>query len=97
MHYHYITDAHGDIVEAVAFCSDSCHREWCRENDQEYGGWNGCHEGGDYPEFCAQCGVYAGGTPQCDCQANNVVVNRFPSAQGEKCEHGNWIQLPEES
>ena len=91
MHYHLRCDAVGDVVEAVPYCSDACHREGA---GNAYGGWNGCQEGGDYPEWCDNCGVFAGGTPQCEHQANNVVVNRFASTDGEKCECGNWIQLP---
>lgn len=95
MHYHYIEDPTGQLVDLVPFCSDNCHREWCATNEESYQGWNGCQEGSDYVEFCAQCGVVAGGAYQCDHQRDNVVVDRFLSPDGEQCDHGHWIQLPE--
>ena len=91
MHYHYMEDESGDVVDLVPLCSDACHRDWAGE---DYQGWSGCHEGSDSVEFCANCGVVAGGTYECDCQRDNVVVNRFLSDEGEKCEHGHWLQLP---
>jgi hypothetical protein len=30
----------------------------------------------------------------CKHQRDNVVVNHFRSTKGEKCRHGNWLQLP---
>lgn len=95
MHYHFI-EFQGDLVDLVPFCSDACHQAWCEEEGIEYEGWNGCQEGGDYIEFCANCGVVAGGEYQCDHQRDNISVNRFLSEDGEKCEHGHWIQLPRE-
>ena len=53
MHIHCIEDEHGDVVDIVSYCSDYCHREG--EGDK-YRGWNGCHEGADYDERCANCG-----------------------------------------
>ena len=94
MHYHFFTDTQGNLVELVPFCCDACHRQWCDTHDLLYGGWNGCQEGGDYAEFCANCGTFAGGAPECPCQRDNVVVNRFRSEEGEKCEHGHWLQMP---
>jgi len=94
MHIHYIEDHNGNVVDIIPFCSDSCHLSYCAEHaDLTYDGWNGCHGGGDAEEFCANCGVICGGYV-CDCQRDNVVVNRFSRDDGEKCEHGNWIQLP---
>jgi hypothetical protein len=96
MHYHITENGDGNVVDLIPFCSDACHREYCAaHSDLEYHGWNGCQEGGDTVEFCAQCGVVAGGTYECDCQRDNVVVNRFRCDDGEKCEHGHWVQLPE--
>ena len=94
MHYHMIEDDTGDLVDIVHFCSDACHRQWCEDNDEKYGGWNGCNEGSDSVEFCDNCGVVAGGTYECDCQRDNVVVNLFLSEEGEKCEHEHWLQVP---
>jgi hypothetical protein len=98
MHYHEINDENGDLSALIPFCSDSCHVEWCRVNDVEYGGWNGAHEGADYNEYCASCGViaHAGDDDACEHQRGNVVVNRFTTEDGETCEHGKWIQLPRE-
>ena len=61
VHYHYVEDHQGDLVELVTFCSDGCHWSWCVDRmvdgtDIHYGGWNGCHEI-EYQEPCAQCGV----------------------------------------
>lgn len=96
MHYHCVEE-NGDIVDLVPFCCDACHQQWCRDTGTTYGGWYGAQEGGDYVEFCANCGVVAGGAYECDCQRDNVVVGRFVSDEGERCEHGNWIQLPASS
>lgn len=96
MHYYFIEDCHGELVALVPFCSDSCHRQWCNDNGVEYLGWNGAHENGDSAEYCHCCGVIAGASEECcEHQTDNVVVNRFPSTAGEKCDCGNWIQLPE--
>ena len=95
MNAHIIENGKGNVVDVIYFCSDSCHRSYCSTHtDLTYEGWNGCQEGGDSVEFCAACGVVAGGTYECDCQRDNVVVNRFPSTHGVKCEHGHWVQLP---
>jgi hypothetical protein len=93
MHEHYIEDESGELVDVVAFCSDACNRDWSGE---AYGGWSGCHET-EFTVFCAQCGVAIPGQDACEHQTDNVVVNRFPSDTGEKCEHGNWIQVPRSS
>ncbi len=79
-------------------CSDACNRDLSGDN---YAGWDGCHET-EFTRFCDNCGVvipgiettYAYAEQPCECQRNNMVVNRFLTADGEKCEHGNWIQLP---
>jgi hypothetical protein len=98
MHYHIIEDEAHEMIDIVPLCSDSCHRQWCEKTGLPYEGWNGAHEGADYPEYCACCGVIAGTGSEsdaCDCLRDNVVVNRFLSKTGEKCQHGAWIQLPE--
>lgn len=94
MHYHHIDDEDGNLCDLVPFCSDSCHRDWCEAHKVPYNGWNGANEGSDSPEFCAYCGVYAGGGYDCDHQLDNVVVNRFLSDDGERCDCGHWLQLP---
>ena len=94
MHIHAVENGAGNVVDVIPFCSDACQREYCRSHpDIEYDGWHGSQEGGDSVEYCASCGVVCWGH-DCDCQRDNVVVNRFPSETGEKCEHGNWLQLP---
>ena len=95
MHYHYIEDERGELFDVVPFCCDSCHRAWCKKEGVEYDGWCGANEGGDSVEFCANCGTVAGGAYECDCQRDNVVVNRFLNTKGIKCKHRHWIQLPE--
>lgn len=90
MHEHLIIDDSGDTVDAVPLCSDACHRDWAGD---DYQGWNGAHET-EFTTFCAQCSVVIPGEDACACQRDNVVVNRIPREDGEKCEHGNWIQLP---
>lgn len=96
MHYHFVEDTKGDVVDLVSFCCDECHADYCAKNGLRYGGWNGAHEGGDSVEFCMNCGVVAGGGYECEHQRDNVIVNRFLSDEGEKCECGHWIQLPTE-
>ena len=95
MHEHNIEDARGDLADTIPLCSDSCHRDYCADRGLAYDGWNGCQESPDYNSYCAQCGVIAGCGPEsCECQRDNIVVNRFLSDAGETCEHGHWIQLP---
>lgn len=89
MYEHYIEDKSGDLIEVVALCSDACHRLFAPD---DYQGWNGCHET-EFTTFCEVCKVVIPGEDSCSCQGENVVVNRFTSSTGEKCKHGNWIQL----
>jgi len=58
MHIRPIEDSRGDIVDAVYFCSDYCHREWCLdETNPPYEGWSGAMEGPvDYTVYCEECG-----------------------------------------
>ena len=91
MHLHYIEDDSGELVELVEFCSDACNRDW---SGPAYEGWSGCHEP-EFTTYCANCGVVIPGLEDaCEHQTSNVVVNRFLSDDGEKCGHGNWIQVP---
>jgi hypothetical protein len=95
MHQHNLEDSRGELTDTIPLCSDSCHRDLCEARGLVYDGWNGCLESPDYTAYCAQCGVVAGiGPDACQCQRDNVVVNRFLADDGEACEHGNWIQLP---
>lgn len=88
MHYHHIEDEDGDLAAVVPFCCDSCHRGWCAENGATYGGWNGCQEGSDSPEWCAQCGVRCGiGSEGCDADCLTTVVNLLTPIPGN-CAHG---------
>ena len=99
MHHHSIEDSNNQLVDIVELCSDSCNRQWCVDNDAEYQGWSGCHET-EFTTHCQSCGVVIvgtctiGGSEPCECQTDNVVVNRILSKDGELCEHGNWIQVP---
>jgi len=90
MHHHRIEDERGDLVDLVTLCSDACHRDYAGD---DYQGWSGCHET-EFNDWCQQCGVVIPGQDACECQLHNVVVNRFLSDTGEKCEHGHWIQVP---
>ncbi len=96
MHIHRVENEHGHLEDVIPFCCDNCQRAYCEEHPDigPYGGWDGCHEGGDSPEWCANCGVWCGGEAQCEHQLHNVVVNRFLSENGEKCNCGHWVQLP---
>lgn len=63
-HYYYITDTlTGDLLDALPFCSDACHYWYCRENELEYAGWNGCHEA-PYTEECRECGTLIQGVEE---------------------------------
>jgi hypothetical protein len=53
-HEYLVEDDNGDLVDTVTLCSDSCHQQYCRDNDLEYMGWNGCQEI-QFTEPCAQC------------------------------------------
>jgi hypothetical protein len=96
MHYHEINDVSGDLEDLIPFCSDSCHVEWCTRKRVPYDGWNGAHDDSDVNEYCFNCGVIAGvgcEDESCEHQRHNVIVNRFITEKGERCDHGNWIQL----
>lgn len=90
MHLHYIEDENGELIDAIELCSDACHRDYA---GREYAGWSGCHES-EHTTYCAKCGVVIPGEDACEHQSSNVIVNRFLSDDGEKCEHGRWIQVP---
>lgn len=49
-----VCDSDGNIVDALYFCSDFCHRQYCDLHGHTYGGWNGCHEVDD-PGTCHNC------------------------------------------
>ncbi|KKM23519.1 hypothetical protein LCGC14_1614390 [marine sediment metagenome] len=51
MHYHYIEDSNGDLVDLIPYCSDTCHR---LDQGDSYQGWNGCHES-QSSERCTYC------------------------------------------
>lgn len=93
MHYYYVEDEQGDLVDLIPFCCDSCHREWCRKNSLDYGGWSGCNES-DSPEWCHNCGVRCnvGNETECDWTCAPLTVNLIGPMEGA-CEHGvpNWI------
>ena len=99
MHEHMIIEHGGGVIDAVSLCSDPCHRDWCQKNNEDYDGWSRCQES-EFTIWCEACGVVIPGAVEdekgqpCECQMDNVVVNRFLSIEGEKCEHDNWVQLP---
>ena len=43
-HMRLIEDTDGNLIDADYFCSDFCHRDYCRQYKIPYEGWNGCHE-----------------------------------------------------
>lgn len=91
-HYCILEDADGEMVDRIELCSDSCHETWCRDNDEPYKGWHGCNEQ-ETTSWCASCGVVLPGFKACECQMNNIVVNRLRVSNPELCEdHGNTIQ-----
>lgn len=95
MHAHYLETPNGDLSAVISFCSDSCHFAYDSAHGLVYEGWNGALEGSDSNEYCANCGVICScGEGSCEHQRDNVLVNRFITAEGEQCSHGNWIQLP---
>jgi hypothetical protein len=53
MHVHFIEDENGDIVDARHYCSDWCNRA---DNDDDYQGFNGCHES-EFNRECDACGA----------------------------------------
>ncbi len=53
-HLRCIEDDMGDVVNYDVFCSDSCHQQFCQDNDHQYQGWNGCHEI-SYTQPCQSC------------------------------------------
>lgn len=95
MHEHYLYDDEGDLTDVVPFCCDACHREWCGAQGEEYDGWNGCHEGADYPQWCANCGARCGIGIETDCDGDCVPVGVYPPYD-RKCEHGYAYYLPAE-
>lgn len=90
-----IIEEDGETVDVIELCSDSCAQDYCEREGIEYDGWSGCHET-EFTQWCQNCGVVLIGTDgsECEHQRMNVVVNRFLSIEGEKCECGNWIQVP---
>jgi hypothetical protein len=61
MHYHYIEDSAGDLVDVWEFCSDACNRSYCEEVERPYQGWSGCHEA-EFDTVCVECGTKIPGT-----------------------------------
>jgi hypothetical protein len=54
MHVHRHEDNGGNLTDLTYFCSDWCHKDWCRATGQGYEGWDGCHET-DTAQECANC------------------------------------------
>ena len=92
MHEVYIEDRNGELVDVMPVCSDACARE-----SEHYAGWSGCHEL-EFTDWCQNCGVVLPGLEtECYCQSANVVVNRFKVTERELCEHGNVMQMDQDS
>lgn len=90
MHYVEILDEAGlDLVDAVPACGESCAMAYCEQHGIEYAGWNGCHEGADYPEYCGYCGtrVSVGLESECDADCVPFVVGTWEHV-GKVCAHG---------
>ena len=49
MHLVLIEDKNGDTVDANYYCSD-----FCAKADDNYNGWNGCHEL-ERNDYCNNC------------------------------------------
>jgi hypothetical protein len=90
MHYCQVEDSHGELVELVPLCSDTCHRDYCERHGLDYAGWDGCHEGSDYPEWCAACGIRAsaGLSTECANDCMPIVVAIIGEPPSGKCPHG---------
>lgn len=90
MHYILEPDA------AIPACSDGCAREYCDRAGIPYAGWNGCHEGPDYPEYCAMCGVRCAVGIESECSADCMPtsVGILPgNYAGEYCPHGHALAI----
>lgn len=90
MHYVEILDEDKmDLVDLVPACGEICAESYCREHGIPYEGWNGCHEGADYPEYCGHCGtrVSVGLESECDSDCLPFVVGTTEHA-GKVCAHG---------
>ena len=51
-HIHIIEDKQGDMIDQKIYCSDSCNTY---DNQENYQGWNGCHES-EFDSTCGLCG-----------------------------------------
>lgn len=86
----YIEDSHGDLIDIVYVCSDSCHRDYCNRLNIPYLGWDGCHEECEINKYCDQCGVRISTDIDSDCSGVclPVVVNLICADPTHICEHG---------
>jgi len=81
MHYHIVEDKDGDTVDAIPYCSDFCNKEG--EGDK-YRGWNGCHEGADYDQVCANCGEKILGLDGIEKQAKIHTTEKLQALDDEQ-------------
>ncbi len=83
MHYHIVENQDGELTDAVPYCSDFCHRE---HQGILYRGWNGCHEGADYDQECANCGEKILGLDGIEKQAKIHTTEKLQALDDE---HGD--------
>ena len=87
-----------ELVDAIDVCTDTCARTYARRIDVPYRGWNGAHEV-ETTTWCANCGVVLPGFDDdfshdpCVEQSANVVLARFRSEDGEKCDRHNGAHV----
>jgi hypothetical protein len=56
MHFHFVEDDNGELIDVIDLCSDFCNQAYCQANPGNvYTGWNGCHEI-EFDSVCAECG-----------------------------------------
>lgn len=86
MHIVFHTDDQGDTIDASYYCCDPCAR-----TDNDYAGWNGCHET-EHRTYCENCGVVIGGFNEpCD-HLYPTTVNLIGIPEDDYCEHGELVR-----
>lgn len=100
--YIEINDDRGDLADLVAFCSDGC-REEGRDNllraglhpDADFVMSDPWIEGGDSPEWCANCGERCWEGLQTECDATCLpLAGGWMAVEGTECPHGYPYNVP---